>query len=218
MRILAVTILAVAVTGCIDGDEPSKSFFRTPAPPGPLPAMTPASTESAARVDAVGRRLLAANPQIGAQPMFRTIGSPQPEVFHRGTTDVFITEGLVQQCTTDGQLAAALAVELGKMVRAREANVPDKLRTRDPQPPMDNRHGPDDRMGGITDRNDLREMQQYEKERKARRAPAPLPDPNTLARDYVTKAGFPSLEVDVAQTALKAAAGNTLLERQITSR
>src|SRR5207237_1039878 len=91
----------------------------------------------AARVDIVGRRIIAANPQVGAKPMFATIGAPEPEIFHRGTSDVYVTEGLVKQCSTDGQLAAILCSELGKVVAEREALSPPRTRRPERTPPAD---------------------------------------------------------------------------------
>src|SRR5437867_4663009 len=79
----------------------------------------PVSTAAAARVDTLGRQILVANPQIGAKPLFSTIGTPQPALFHKGTAEILITEGLVKQCASDGQLAALLCHELGEMVSER---------------------------------------------------------------------------------------------------
>ena len=42
--------------------------------------------------------------------------------------DVVITEGLVRQCTSDGQLAAVLCTELGRLVSEREALAPPSVR------------------------------------------------------------------------------------------
>src|SRR5271156_5602313 len=73
--------------------------------PRPKIDLSPASVEAAQRVDMLGRKLVAANPQAGlGRPLFRTIGAPQPEVFHKGMQEVDITEGLVRQCATDAQL------------------------------------------------------------------------------------------------------------------
>src|SRR4051794_37748281 len=61
----------VLAAGCIEhqpqvlptnGAPPGWSAKPVNAPPG--------STEAAARVDAVGRQVLAANPQVGAKPLF----------------------------------------------------------------------------------------------------------------------------------------------------
>jgi len=138
------------VSGCLGDDEktklvPSEPFGNTPSasseglrttlapstslnprtalsPTGPVTktSIRPAPAESAARVDLLGRNILAANPQIGMKPQFMVIGSPQPEIFHKKNEGLFITEALVKQCKTDGELAAVLCHELGKMVSDRE--------------------------------------------------------------------------------------------------
>jgi hypothetical protein len=167
-------------------------------------------------VDTLGRKILAANPQVGARPLFRTIGSPQPEVFHRGTADIFVTEGLVTRCD-DEQLAAVLCLELGKMIREREAATPNTVRTRDPLPPIDSRLGGDDRLGGTADRTDLYDYVQYDKERKLRRGPPKLPEPQLLACDYLTRTGYRLAALTAAGPVLEAAAAQSALEKQITT-
>jgi len=213
----ALILAAMAFVGCIETDEPALSYFRRPEPLAAMPNITPASTETAARVDAVGRQLLAANPQIGSKPLFHTVGAPHPEVFHRGTTDVFVTEGLVKQCAGDGQLAAVLCLELGKMIREREAAVPNAVRTRDALPPMDDRLGLDDRMGGATDHANWKEEVDYDIQRKAQHKRLRLPEPTLLARDYLAKAGFPPDDLNAVQPLLQEAAAKMLIEKQITA-
>jgi hypothetical protein len=218
----ALTLMALAFAGCIADeftlqDEPALSYFRRPEPITAMPSINPASTETAARVDAVGRQLLAANPQIGAKPLFHTIGAPHAEVFHRGTTDVFVTEGLVKQCASDGQLAAVLSLELGKMVRERESVVPNVVRSRDSLPPMDDRYGPDDRMGGVTDSANWKDAVEYDIQRKAQHKRLRLPEPTLLARDYLAKAGISPDELNAVQPLLKDASAKDLIERQITA-
>ena len=85
----------------------------------PTPELTPASTRVAARVDSVGRELLAANPNLPTRPVFRSYGSPELELFHSGESELIITEGLVNRCSTDEQLKALLAAELGQAAHAR---------------------------------------------------------------------------------------------------
>src|SRR5262245_31992982 len=163
IRLTALGLLAAA--GCLNFDEQGQeSFFRRPEPVGPLPALAPASTEAAARVDSVGRRVVAANPQIGARPLFHTIGAPQPDIFHRGNTDVLVTEGLVRQCATDGQLAAVLCAELGKMVSEREAATPTAVRRPDRLTPIDTRIGIDTGWGTAPDQTRLRELADFDKD------------------------------------------------------
>ena len=216
-RALIMAMIGLATTGCLESDEPSQSYFLRPQPSGPVPPMTPASTDAAVRVDTMGRRLLAANPAIGAKPTFHTIGAPQAEIFHRGTGDIFVTEGMVKQCSSDGQLATVMAMELGKIVREREAATPYKVRVREPLPPIDQRYGNDDQFGGTADRTNWKELHELDKERKSRRKPLPLPDPQGLAKDYVMKAGFTAYDIETARPILDGAAGNTALEKQITT-
>lgn len=207
-------VLGILASGCLDTDDPSLSYFRRPEPPANMAALAPASTEAAARVDTVGRRLLAANPQIGARPMFHTVGAPHAEVFHRGTSDIFITEGLVKQCPDDSQLAAILASQLGKLVRDREATVPSALRASSSLPPIDTRFG-DDVMGGTVDRNDVRELERLDRERKQRRR-APLPDARILAGDYLRQAGYDPMVLNAADPLMRDASGHSLLEKQLS--
>jgi len=205
--------------GCfLAEDQTPESFFRTPVPVSQLPPLTPAATEAAVRVDVIGRKILAANTQIGAKPMFRTIGAPQPEIFHRGTSDVFITEGLVRQCATDAQLAAILSSELGKVVAERELKTPAQTRRPDRPPPLDVRLGNDELTGGSPDQTRLAELAQLEGKRKpVPKAGLPPPDARSLAIDYLTKAGYKPEELTAVEPLLRAAATNTTLEKQIAA-
>src|SRR5262249_60580267 len=101
----------------------------------PTVACSPAAEEAATRVGVIGQKLITANERLGVRPLFRTVGSPTPEVFHRGTSEILITEGLVKQCTSDAQLAAVLSQELGKMVSEREAGAGALARNPDRGPP-----------------------------------------------------------------------------------
>src|SRR5579871_1781906 len=128
----------IAVAGCLFNDGapvvPADPFSpRTPGAPPRTQAATfaPASTEVAARVETIGRKVLDANKQTSLRLQFHTIGSPQPEVFHLQARDVFVTEGLVSQCKTDGELAAVLCQEMGKMVAERELRADPRSRNPD---------------------------------------------------------------------------------------
>src|SRR5262245_56564931 len=126
MRIPGVLgVIILVASGCIGPESQTAVVAPSPFPNAiaPVPqaraSFAPPSTAVAARVDTMGRNILAANGQAGIRPLFRTIGVTQLEVFHRGTAEVDITEGLVKQCASDGQLAAILCQELGKMVAER---------------------------------------------------------------------------------------------------
>src|SRR5262249_44916335 len=99
-------MLVCAGLGC--SPENTKTRLVTPATASAPPITTiptvqqaayvHASTEAGARVDSLGRQLLQCNKQIGLQPLFRTYGDPRLGVWHVGTSEVCITEGLANQC------------------------------------------------------------------------------------------------------------------------
>jgi predicted Zn-dependent protease len=210
-----------AATGCLGLDEPgSESFFRRAQPAGPPPNVTPASTEAAARVDALGRRIVAVNRQAGVDTrslMFHTIGAPQPEVFHRGTSDIYITEGLVRQCATDGQLAAVLCTELGRLVSEREALAPPSVRKPERLPPIDTGIGNDAGWSTAPDQTRLRELADYDRERRQQHTPLPPPDPQALARVYLLRAGYHDDDLAAAAALLQSARGYSGFEKQISA-
>src|SRR5205807_9621454 len=113
--LLIVPVFLLVATGCLPREAnttlvPSNPFGGMPPPRIAHTPLAPASLQAAGRVDSLGRKIVAANPQTGIPPLFRTIGAMQPEIFHQGTSEVDITEGLVNQCSGDGQLAAVLAL------------------------------------------------------------------------------------------------------------
>src|SRR5947209_17219340 len=130
-------ILSLFMAGCLSQDKqsaqvPDSPFGHVPAAPGTShSALAPASLAVAAKVDTIGHQIVKANPRLGLQPTFATLGAPQPEIFHRGKDAVVITEALAKQCTTDGQLAAVLCQELALMVAEREALAGPRARVPD---------------------------------------------------------------------------------------
>jgi hypothetical protein len=203
--------------GCL-GDEktqlvPDNHFGAPPAPPVQA-TYAPAATATAARVDGLGRALLAANRQLGLQPMFRTIGSPTTEVFHRGTAEIYITEGLVKQCSTDAHLTALLSLELGKMVSEREVLAGPRSLQASQEPPPDVPVGNDFGFSGAPDQTRLAELAKYPAPAR-REAPPPPPDPEVLARAFLQKAGYPPAELDAVLPLVRTAAASNTLERQL---
>jgi predicted Zn-dependent protease len=197
----------------------SNPFNNAPPAPPPLQAnYAPASLEAAARVDTLGRQILAANPQIGLKPMFQTIGAPEPALFHVGTSAVFVTEGLVKRCASDGRLAAVLCHELGRTVAAREALAGPHTRTPERPPPLAVRVGNDNAGSfGPADQVHRAELARYDQERRrALSEVPPPPDPRLLARSYLTKAGYDAAELEAVARLLQAAAANTTFAKQLT--
>ncbi|OAI48039.1 hypothetical protein AYO44_01145 [Planctomycetaceae bacterium SCGC AG-212-F19] len=218
LRALALPFLCLA--GCLPPESHSllvneNPFGGQPVTPPPSRAPFPApSTESAARVDTLGRAILAANPQVGVKPLFRTIGTPDAEVFHRATAEIDITEGLVRQCRTDGQLAAILCLELGKMVSERTALAAPIHRAQERELPPDLRVAND--LGSDMTR-DAELAKYYDPARRRNAAAALPPDPQALARTYLTKSGFEAISLEGVEPLLRAAAANSKFEKQIAA-
>jgi hypothetical protein len=223
MPIAAWGLCGLAAAGCFSlDDQRQESFFRRPEPQTAPLNVAPATTEAAARVDTIGRGILAANPQIGAKPLFRTIGAPRPEVFHRGTDDVYVTEGLVRLCETDGQLAAVLCAEVAKMVAEREAAAPAAVRRPERLPPIDVPVGADG-LAGAPDQTRLRELADYERQKRQQARPERLPPPDASAlargylRTYLLRAGYAPQDIDAAAPLLQQAAANFVFEKLMTT-
>ena len=175
----------------------------------------PADEGMATYVDGIGRKLLAANPQMGLKAtLFATIGqAPQPEIFHTGPHMVYVTEGLVKRCAGEAELAAVLGLELGKIVSEREAVASPDMRDPERLPPI---QVPVGNAGQFTNPDLVYqvELANFEKERPRTRRPLPRPDPNQLARGYLEKAGYQPSDLDAVQPLLNAAQNNATLERQ----
>lgn len=210
-----------SLAGCATQDAPTSMVQANPfGASGAAPAVNrasfnPAPPESAARVDTLGRKLLAANPQIGCRPFFQTIGAPQPEIFHAGTAEVFVTDGLVKQCHSENELAALLCNELGRMVAEREALASPALRSPDRHPPLETRIG-NDNVGGFgpPDLTRQAELAKFERDGGRPVQQIVLPDPQQLARTYMKKAGYNESDLETVQPLLQEAAKNMNFEKQ----
>jgi len=110
---LTTTLSLVGLTGCLDDEFLVAGRFHNKKVE--VPVQSEASIATASRVDLIGRQLVAQSPFLGVEPTFHTFGRQEPEIYHPDSNGVFITEGLVAKCSTDDELAAVLAHELGKM-------------------------------------------------------------------------------------------------------
>jgi predicted Zn-dependent protease len=226
-RFLGLLICVVALVGCFSSGEKtamvSSDPFGNSGPVEPVrkASFAPAPSEMSARVDQIGSKVLAANPQTGLRPvLFATIGSPSPELFHgeqHGIKVVYITQGLVQQCKTEAELAALLSKELGKMVSEREARTRTETRDPDRLAPIDVPIGQAG-MSSITSGSDLTHMAEvarFENSHPRRRGPLPAPDPMVLARMYLEKAGYRPADLEAVRPLLDAAEKNAALEKTL---
>jgi hypothetical protein len=200
---------------------PDQPFGGVPATPPPGVTRAPATEAVTRRVNDVGQRLLVANAELPVHPAFLGVGSPDPQVFHRDTTSIFVSDGLANRCTTDAQLAAVLANELGKMVSTREALLALKARRAENDTPVSLPIGND--SGGTfgpADGTRLAELGKHEQ--VIRRggpgsAPATPLDPGLLARTYLKKAGFATTDLDDVTPLLREAAQHNEIEKQFSS-
>jgi hypothetical protein len=223
-RLVLLGALPLVVSlGCFQDPNsmlvPSNPFGNPPAVTSQalLANQNPATQETASKVLLLTEKLIAANPQLGVHPLPATVGSPTPELFHVGTARIVITEGLVKQCQDEGQLAALLSLELGKMVSDREAQA--GLATRNPnrEPPA----GPGVGLEGggshgAADMTQLAEAAPYDQIRKRQMHPPPPPDSKLLAKLILEKAGYGDSELTAIEPLLKTAAENSGLEKQMT--
>lgn len=219
--VLLVGMLVLA--GCVPSEskielvQPNAFDTASTAAPTQVCA-TPASTEAAARVDQIGRKIVAANAQFGLKPLFRTIGAPTLEVFHHGTTEIVITEGLVRQCPADERLAAVLCHELGKMMVEREQLAGPRARAPELRPPPDVRVGTDyaGSLEASPDMTRVAELEKYSPRRKHNQT-VQLPDPTKLAQFMLANAGYQAQDLDAIASLLQEADKNSTFERQLNA-
>ncbi|MBI2809077.1 MAG: M48 family metalloprotease [Planctomycetes bacterium] len=223
LRSLVGCLVLFALAGCTPHRllaperPPTLQVAGSLTDPGKAPPKSvsypPASRDVSYRVLLIKDKLIGENPQVGLKPYVNAIGSTDPEVFHIGLNQIFITEGLIKQCQTDGQLAAVIANELGKMVSEREATVPDDIRQPDRLPPV---HLPIGGGGNATEADPVHriEMARYEKQHPKQFAKLPRPNPQTVARSILEKACYQTTDLDAAWPLLQNAQRFSRFENQ----
>lgn len=203
-RLCCITLLAFGISGCLtDGKDPFGRASRTPIPA--REKLPKGSLEAASRVDSIGRQIRAANPDISVDPLFLTIGVPSVTAFHRGTTEVYVSDGVVERCKTDGELAAVLCNELARMMV--EAQAQGKVK---PPPERERPYTPGLHRDGDPDQTHLAEQAIFEKQNPRRRPVNAQPemDPNVLAKGFLTKAGFAEDDLAKVSTLIRQAEAN----------
>jgi hypothetical protein len=219
LSISALGILSLLL-GCWQTDtNRDRGPFGMKMEPVKIPKnLPPASTEAASRVHSIGQQIIAANPKLGVRPLFAAIGVEDETVFHSGSANIFISDGVVKRCKTDGELAAVLCLELGKLVSEREAQIAKEDREEVRDPLLTPRAS--DVVGGSVapDLTQQAELARFQKENPRRRTSSqlpPPPDPEFLARGYLSKSGFDPQELDKVKGLLHSAKMNPKYENQI---
>jgi hypothetical protein len=200
---------------------PDHPFGGVPTGPAPTVAHAPATEAATRRVNDVGQRLLAANAELPVHPVFLGIGSPDPQIFHKDATAIYVSDGLVNRCGTDAQLAAVLASELGKMISTREALLALKAARGQRDRPVSLPVGTDSGgRFGSADGTGLAELGKFEKDTghgPTGGPPTAPPDPDLLARTYLKKAGFAATDLDAVVPILREAGQHNDIEKQFTT-
>lgn len=211
-------IAALGACGCIPERRTSDYVPDDPVLASPSTQVVQANTEACTRVFGLGQRILSSNKDLPSRIVFRAAGQPTPEIFHQGSSSIVITQKMIEMCKTDGELAAVLCLELGKMAAERIALSPTETWDPEIRQPID--PGPMRDVAGVANNIDpmrLAERAMYEEDQKRSRQGRRLPDPSQLARGYLHRAGFSPDELDRIKPILRAAADHSSLERQMTS-
>jgi hypothetical protein len=228
---LVIIVLGTFAAGCNDCPLYPKRTADLPGDPGHFPPVAgqtttgpdvrqittcaPASAEVTARVAKIGQQLVGANQQYGLRPIFMTAHLPDPEITHQGTTLIEVTDSMASMCATDGQLAAVMGVEIGKMIAEREAQQGATRRQRERPQAMNVGIGGGLPGGGSPDHTELAEIVKLNGD-DPRSRPVEPPNPETIARACLIRAGFAETEVDGVREILKAAEANSALHRRYT--
>src|SRR5262245_47191002 len=219
-RILACLPLLL-LAGCIEAER-SRLVSGGP-PPAQLAraqryvSPAPATEETGRRALGVFQRLIVANPQLGFRPLLITFGLPQVEIFHQGggvdSYHVYVSEGLVNRCKTDDELAAVFSTELGRIVSEREGLSSPDLRKPD-RPPMSEAIGRDS-GGPFGPPDGTRQMELARYDRQVHQAAGPPPVPEVLAKRYLTRAGFGTAALATVAPILREAEDHCDIQKQM---
>jgi hypothetical protein len=204
---------ALILAGCMS-DDASKGAFALPRISSTERAYDPsqapqASPRIATRVVTVGNDILAANrPDVDFKPVFFTSGTQEPQIFHVNKTGMIVlSEGLVERCSTDAELAAAICHELGKMAAEKSDRASPANRLDAPPSP---RLAPDIvGSGHAPDMTRQAEEALYDRRNPTtRRGRDSRPDSHSLAQTFLAKAGHSADDLKRIETLLKEAEEN----------
>jgi predicted Zn-dependent protease len=202
----AIRLLGLALTsaGCF-GNQLEKNSIVTERDKSRAPKVSPASVQVAGRVDELAHRIVEQNTFTGIEPVVTVIGVPEAVLFHRGPSQLFISEGLVQKCKTDPELAAVLCSEMGQMMSQKRAGIRvgrDRDGNPGPAPPED--------ASGVVEAERALQLRRA-KERLAK----DQSDANQLARQLLKGAGFDPAELDRVDKMVKQSDRGEAIKKQM---
>ena len=189
----------------------------TPAARGAMPApkdVPPAQLAVAERVEQLGQKIIAQNTFTGIDPLFMAMGVKESVLFHNGTEQLFISQGLVEKCRSDAELAAVLCSELGRMVAEKRTA---KAVGRDVDPIADAGYGGGPLFPGGTAYDAGQQANLAFHEKKLPRG-VTRPDPAdaaSTARELLSGAGYNPSELDRVEPLLKQSDRGELLRKQM---
>jgi hypothetical protein len=174
--------------------------------------MPRADLATAERVETLGRKIIAQNTFTGIDPLFHTIGVPEPMLFHEGPERLMISEGLVKQCRTDSELAAVLCSELASMVADRKsARRVGQDRDSFPEIGVPTGSG----LAGGTPDDPARAAERAYLERQRKREQDAV-DPLRIAADLMRGAGFDPADLDRVAPLLKQSERGRAIKKQLS--
>jgi hypothetical protein len=208
LRLLAGGACTISFTGCVhDGTWSIEKLLGWDDKPK-APKFTPALLQVSQRVEELGRRIIAQNTFTGLDPLFHTIGVSESVLFHRSSAELFISEGLVNKCKTEAELAAVICSELGAMMAEKRGAIAAG-RDRDSIPDA---ALPGSSMGA--DGTRAAEVARQEVKTNERRDAA-AKDATEHARNLLRCAGFNPLELDRVETLIRQSDRGEILRKQM---
>jgi len=212
---LAAVACASLAAGCAnDGEWSVRRMLGWEDSPPRYSKAPKADLATAERVETLGRRIVVQNTFTGIEPLFHTVGVPESVLFHRGSDELFISEGLVKQCKTEAELAAVICSELGQMV-AEKSSARRVGSDRDSFPEVGVPTGSGLAGGTPTDPARAAERAMLEKRAKATAA-SETADAAKLARDLLRGAGFDPAELDRVAPLLKQSDRGAAIRKQMS--
>ena len=204
----ALGVACFGLTGCLGNGLWDGASARNREIPSPLtPKQLVAQQATGERVEALGRRAISLNTFTGIEPVFHLIGVKEPMLFHRGTEELFISDGLVAKCKTDDALVAVLCTELGRMMAEKRAGV---AVGRDGDPLA---RGPNGKVDAV---EDVPGATATGTESGTRAAVTQETDAAKLAQELMRGAGFDPAALEHVEPLLKETARHDAIRKQLT--